>query len=192
LRLYTWRPPALSLGVLQRARLLPTDGRHRGLVLVRRITGGGAVQHGDEELTLSVVAGTGDPGLPPGIGESYAAINGCVRQALTAAGVQLDPPPQTPVTRDAPFDCFARATVVDVTAGGVKVAGAAQRRRRGRILAQLSVRYAAATLAPLVERAVADRLGVTLEVGPLTDREQDRARALVQERYACDTWTYRR
>jgi lipoate-protein ligase A len=192
LRLYTWRPPALSLGVLQRVRSLPPDWHPGGTILVRRITGGGAVLHGDEELTLSLVAREADPGLPAGIPESYAAINGCVRQALSEAGVALDPPPETPVTRDAPFDCFARATVVDVTSGGVKVAGAAQRRRHGRILAQLSVRYAAATLAPLVARAVADRLGVSLQVGSPTDLEQERARALVQERYACDTWTFRR
>ena len=56
LRLYTWEPPALSLGYFQKADSVQPDVLGRlGIMAVRRVTGGRAVLHyGD--LTYSIVA----------------------------------------------------------------------------------------------------------------------------------------
>ncbi|MFN6195803.1 MAG: lipoyl protein ligase domain-containing protein, partial [Planctomycetota bacterium] len=82
LRLYSWQPHAVSLGWFQRradfADLPP------GTVVVRRLTGGGAIHHGDE-LTFSLAAA---PGLLPGdIAASYALLHDAALAALRAVGV---------------------------------------------------------------------------------------------------------
>ncbi len=66
-RLYTWSPPAVSLGRHQ-AREEVVDEREcraMGVDVVRRPTGGRAVVHWDE-LTYSMVMPVSYPGLPRG------------------------------------------------------------------------------------------------------------------------------
>ena len=59
LRLYAWRPPAISTGYFQQvARDIALDACARaGIQVVRRLTGGRAVLH-DDEVTYSVVVGS--------------------------------------------------------------------------------------------------------------------------------------
>src|SRR5262245_25434018 len=56
LRLYSFSPPALSLGYFQKASdFAARDVERLGAVVVRRVTGGGAILHRDD-LTFSLVA----------------------------------------------------------------------------------------------------------------------------------------
>ncbi len=98
-RLYTWRPPAVSLGVHQdpdrevdRAALSA-----RGVDLVVRPTGGRAIYH-DEELTYAVVCATDDPVFGGSITASHAAISRVFQAALSRLGVAaaMGPPGATP------------------------------------------------------------------------------------------------
>jgi lipoate-protein ligase A len=70
LRLYTWTPPALSLGYFQKTAGIRFDLLEKlGIVPVRRSTGGRAVLHfGD--LTYSIIARVGQD-TPQGLAVSY-------------------------------------------------------------------------------------------------------------------------
>ena len=133
LRAYRWSPPCLSLG-----RNQPSDGydreeiRRRGIDVVRRPTGGRAVLH-HRELTYSVAAREDALGT---LRQAYTAINRALVAGLRRLGVdaRLHPagPDRAPLPSLAP--CFEQPVEGEVTAGGRKLVGSAQRRERGVML----------------------------------------------------------
>lgn len=144
LRFYRWRPPAVSLGASQVAREEVDEEfcRERGIEIVRRPSGGGAILH-DDELTYSFTA---PDSLRPSFGDllrSYHEVVEGVRRGLAALGVAVDlrggkgdPGPE----RYRP--CFALSSRHDLTFRGLKIVGSAQRRRRGAFLQHGSIPYA--------------------------------------------------
>ena len=119
-RLYRWRPSAVSIGYFQSVEEeVNLEACQRfGVDVIRRITGGGAVFHDyNGEITYSLVAPEGDPRIPQDILESYRVICGAVVRGLAKLGV------------DAEF-----APVNDIVAGGRKISGNAQTRRHGVVL----------------------------------------------------------
>lgn len=133
LRVYRWSPPCLSLG-----RNQPSDGydrdeiRRRGIDVVRRPTGGRAVLH-HHELTYSVAAREDALGT---LRQAYAAINRALVAGLRRLGVDARLHPagagRAPIPSLAP--CFEQPVEGEVTAGGHKLVGSAQRRERGVML----------------------------------------------------------
>jgi lipoate-protein ligase A len=133
LRVYRWSPPCLSLG-----RNQPSEGydreviRTRGFDVVRRPTGGRAVLH-HRELTYSVAAREDALGT---LRQAYTAINRALVAGLRRLGVdaRLHPagPDRAPIPSLAP--CFEQPVEGEVTAGGRKLVGSAQRRERGVML----------------------------------------------------------
>ena len=82
LRLYGWSPPGLSLGYFQAASdFEAVPGDH---VVVRRITGGGAIYHADE-ITFALTADANV--LPGNVPASYELIHNAVATALERIGV---------------------------------------------------------------------------------------------------------
>jgi lipoate-protein ligase A len=133
LRVYRWSPPCLSLGRNQPSAGYDRDEiRRRGIDVVRRPTGGRAVLH-HRELTYSVAAREDALGT---LREAYAAINRALVAGLRRLGVdaRLHPagPDRAPVPSLAP--CFEQPVEGEVTAGGRKLIGSAQRRERGVML----------------------------------------------------------
>lgn len=110
------------------------------------------------------------------------------------------------------FLCFQRRTPGDVILGGMKIAGSAQRRRRGAVLQHGSVLLARSSAAPelpgiaeisgidlspleLVEcwqPLLARAMGLNVTPQPLSAEERLRVESLVGLRYANRTWTERR
>jgi lipoate-protein ligase A len=175
LRLYSWRPPGISLGHFQPAGMadLGACARH-GVGVVRRITGGGAVFHfGDVTACLVCPAGT----LPRSVRESYRLLSGVHAAALRSLGLDAriggEAPPLPHRLRPG-YDCFARLTECDVAVGGVKVAGSAQRRRGGAVLHHTSVVWEpqpSGLLAELLPGAASlGRPAAVLELVPAADR----------------------
>ncbi len=122
LRLYGWRPPAVSIGYFQR---LDEEVHTRtcgdlGIDVVRRITGGGAVLH-DKEVTYSVIASETDDSIPGGMLESYKLICAGIIEGLRSLGIE------------------AGLSGNDVVVGSEKVSGNAQNRRWGVILQHGSI-----------------------------------------------------
>jgi len=119
LRLYGWSPEAVSIGFFQEVREeVDLDFcRRRGIEVVRRLTGGGAVIHSREELTYSLAVGESDPMIPIDVQESYRIICTPIISSLRRLGA------------DASF-----RPVNDIEVGGRKISGSAQTRRFGAVL----------------------------------------------------------
>jgi len=138
LRFYRWQGPWLSLGYAQRAsahRLAVCA--EQGVGVVRRVTGGRAVLHG-EDLTYAVAAPAGL--LPPGLGGSYERLGSAVRAALRELGVAAEPPSASPGSPHVGFDCFGTAAGHELCVAGRKLVGSAQRRGGGGVLQHGSIR----------------------------------------------------
>lgn len=140
LRLYGWDPPAVSLGYAQDpARELDAElCRALGVQIVRRPTGGRAVLHW-EELTYSVVCRVDDPQLGGAIEETNRRIGECLADGLRQLGVPVELKRSggagaRPHGRTLAAPCFASAARWEITCGGRKLAGSAQRRVDGVIL----------------------------------------------------------
>ena len=131
LRLYTWDPPCLSIGYHQRLRETCDEDfcARAGFEIVRRPTGGKAVLH-DDEVTYSV---TGRQDLAPFLGLSLMETYGLIAQAL-AAGLRtlgLDASCTQrgrPISPEGGAPCFLLPSEKEITVGGRKVVGSAQRR----------------------------------------------------------------
>jgi lipoate-protein ligase A len=111
-----------------------------------------------------------------------------------------------------PFLCFQRRSCYDLVCGGAKIAGSAQRRRRGAIVQHGSVLLSQSAFAPelpgieqlagvVIDPAalaacwkarLATRLGVSLGEGPLSAEEQERCRMLASAKYAAESHLARR
>ncbi|MFT7461767.1 MAG: lipoate-protein ligase A [Pseudohongiellaceae bacterium] len=151
LRLYSWAPPALSLGWFQPMEPFVELARREGLTLVRRPTGGGAIHH-DREVTFCIVARPGCDGYPAEVVEAYEWVHGVVRGALAELGAELSfrgaGAPLSVRPQGATL-CFEDTTALDlVDDQGRKVVGSAQRRRGGRVLHHGSIPLATPSLSP--------------------------------------------
>jgi lipoate-protein ligase A len=137
LRLYAWSPACLSLGYAQpfadvdMERLLA-----RGWQVVRRPTGGRAILHTDE-LTYAVIAPPDEPRVAGSVLESYSRL----AQALLRALSLLELPARADesygagsAVKNANPICFEVPSNYEITAGGKKLIGSAQARRREGVL----------------------------------------------------------
>lgn len=134
LRTYGWTEPTLSLGYFQEIAEAEADPRWRGVPLVRRPTGGGAIWH-HHELTYALVVPTTHP-----LGQDrialYRKVHAAIGALLRARGVEADRRGEASLSRQTrrPFLCFADRDPEDLVARGAKIVGSAQRRRSAAIL----------------------------------------------------------
>jgi lipoate-protein ligase A len=137
LRLYSWSPPALSIGYAQPSKDFDPDRlRQLGWEVVRRPTGGRAILHTDE-LTYSVIGPHDEPRLTGGVLESYRRL----AQALLNALINLGLPAESQVlisnqnqAQDIDPVCFDVPSNYEITVQGKKLVGSAQSRKGGAVL----------------------------------------------------------
>lgn len=149
LRIYAWSPPTISLGYFQsfdEVARLPEDVR--GLPVVRRTTGGGAILH-DREITYCLVLDDTIAIAKRAPTDLYRLVHSCWRDVLSADGMQSEFAPDDfplPAPRGGPFFCFEKPGRTDLMIGDRKLLGSAQRRIPGRVLQHgsllLAQRYA--------------------------------------------------
>lgn len=145
LRLYGWRPAAISIGYNQNAEdLLNLEAcSQQNIAVVRRPTGGGIIFH-DREVTYSLVLAQSDIGLSWRVKESFEAITSflleCYRGLGAFACFAKDATAPDPRHKHsiAPF-CFSRNEDYDILVNGKKLGGNAQKRRHGVILQHGSI-----------------------------------------------------
>ena len=148
LRLYGWRPAAVSLGYFQASDegLDHAEIARLGFGFVRRPTGGRAILH-DDEVTYSVTIPEVEVPHGHSVMASYRVISRGVEAGLQLLGVGAElvdkrPAPPTddaPAKTGLPTVCFAKASRCDMVVDGRKIVGSAQVRRQGAILQHGSV-----------------------------------------------------
>jgi lipoate-protein ligase A len=165
LRLYSFDPPAITIGHHQNPGLILDVARLRadGLDCVRRITGGRALLH-EEELTYCVVAPAGSALFDTGQGEAYLRISAAISAALRSLGVdaEVSRGRESAGPKGTAAPCLSSVTRYELTVGGKKIAGSAQRKtaaaflQHGSILmrsgSERIVRYLLASPDPLDDR----------------------------------------
>jgi len=129
LRLYRWRPAALTLGYAQTlaAGIDLASCRAAGVDIVRRPTGGRAVLH-DHEVTYAVIAPAGPP-FERSIAGSYRVIAEILREALDRCGLAAELVAGQPRGELGRAICFTAPAQHELLIAGCKVAGSAQKRR---------------------------------------------------------------
>lgn len=130
IRLFRWRPPAVSLGLHQNADELDAPRCSAdGVEIVRRPTGGRAILH-DEELTYSVVMPARE-----GVMEVYERIAHALLRGLHLFGVRaelahLQPERLGAAGSPSSIPCFASTGRFEIAWRGRKLVGSAQRQYR--------------------------------------------------------------
>ena len=135
LRFYRWHLPTVSLGRHQKAADVDeTQLAARGYDLVRRTTGGRAILHTDE-LTYSVAGAITEPLMAGGVMDAYLRFSNGLLSGLEVLGlVAKKAGARTRASRDLSAVCFEVPSAYEITAGGLKLMGSAQSRRRGYVL----------------------------------------------------------
>ncbi len=214
LRLYGWSPPGLSLGYFQHSSdFSDVEGPH---VLVRRLTGGGAIYH-DREITFALTADLDL--LPTDVQASYDLVHRAIAAALSAHGIPTSRSEGTPQRHGARPEsswCMADPGPGDlVTRPDHKIVGSAQRRIRtpvprvlhhgsivltpptptpdcGAVAEHAPPGDVAASLRQAVVTELAAALDLRPEERPLTDAELRCAREFATTRYGDPRFTHRR
>lgn len=133
-RLYGWREPTLTVGYSQSLErdLDLARCRELGIPVVRRPTGGRALLH-DREVTYAVAAPVNHPDFHPGLREAFAGVAKLLGFGLEELGVCPDPlslhrPPRRLDRGQRSPACFASLHHYEITVGGKKLIGSAQKR----------------------------------------------------------------
>lgn len=217
LRFYGWKPRAVSLGYFQGVDdELDTEAcRERGVDIVRRVTGGGAVFH-DDELTYSVVVPESHPLVSGSILDTYRSLCSGLIEGFALLGIKAE-----------------FAPINDVVSDGKKLSGNAQTRKRscvlqhgtvllgvdvdemfallrvpaeklrGKLIADVKARVSSvarslgrpvgyAEAAAAFKEGFAKGLGVRLEDGEPSAAELAEASRLASEKFASHAWTRKR
>jgi len=213
LRTYGWSEPTLSLGYFQTVTEPESDPRWRGVPLVRRPTGGGAIWH-DREITYALAVPRGHP-LARASGDLYRAVHSALADALNgfhARARRRGGDAKAVEALGRPFLCFTDRDPEDVVVDGSKIVGSAQRRRAGAVLQHGSVLLARSPRTPELRGAsdlaavpggleiwsslIADRIPSALGFNARLDgwpaNVLARAREVEQSVYLDPAWTRRR
>lgn len=140
LRTYRWQPPAVSLGYAQVADEAVDVAlcRERGIDVVRRPTGGRAVLHWNE-LTYSFHCADGEGPAAHSVHEASRLLGECLADGLRRFGVDARMERGASPAAGRRGACFASTSRWELTSGGRKLVGSAQRRTRGALLQHGSI-----------------------------------------------------
>jgi lipoate-protein ligase A len=173
LRFYQWQEPTLSLGYFQSLDDRQEHPTSQSCAVVRRASGGGAILH-DRELTYSIAM----PQPSGRLSEARHLYELChqtliatlAEYGISAALYRNCSSLRTDDHKDnVPFLCFQRRTCFDVVIGNTKIAGSAQRRRRGAVLQHGSVLLGHSPQAPELP-GIQDTVGISMTPADLAQR----------------------
>ncbi|MCL5276539.1 MAG: lipoate--protein ligase family protein, partial [Deltaproteobacteria bacterium] len=176
LRFFSFSTVCISIGKNQKVDDLPGDLRGTGIEIVRRPTGGGAVLH-DGDLCYSIVMPETCLGTTGSLMESYRLITGGLKRGFGLLGIDLEYGEGSRY-RGGPM-CFAGALGYELSLGGRKIVGGAQRRAKGMLLQQGSIMPYHHVPHERLIAALLEGLGASLDVDytplPLTEGELEQA-----------------
>ncbi len=143
LRFYSWAGPACSIGYFQNAAQIAERFQltKKDIPVVRRITGGGLVFHG-EDITFSITVKANNIFFSGSAKDAYLKVNEAVRAGLRPIFPEID----YADCKNIPSGrgkgdriCFEAPSCYDLLLHGKKIAGASQRRKNSVILYQSSI-----------------------------------------------------
>jgi len=189
IRFYHWTKPALTFGY---SEPYPEDS---SIPAIRRYTGGGQVEHGEDLTFLLTLPRETDPARIQ-LDLRYRWIHESIRDALRSAKVKLSLAEDT--SNPATGPCFENPVASDLMDGinGTKIGGGAQRRSRGSVIHQGSIRIPsflredhAAWSGPFLKQ-------LAKKVAPFPEEKQkallEEASRLAVSRYRSPDWNHRR
>lgn len=141
LRFYGWSETTISLGGFQKIDDARQQESIRGLPLVRRPSGGGAIVHGSDLTYAAAVPKSHPWGTSPQA--FYDALHGAMVEVLADLGIRAWPHAaggDRPSRDESSFFCFDRRATGDLVMAGPseaapsKIMGSAQRRLAGVVL----------------------------------------------------------
>jgi lipoyl(octanoyl) transferase len=181
-RSYRWIRPSVTFGYFIPWQAVVSQYTERDLV--RRWTGGGIVEHG-EDFTYSLVFPAGRKLLATG--ELYRFVHLAIENLLRKNGCPVEMALLAdPVQSRA---CFEKAVEFDLKLQGEKIAGAAIRRHRKGLLLQGSIQ--GLMIPECFAAMLADALGDQVEVFTLSDVMMEKAARVAKEKYATAEWNCR-
>ncbi len=187
LRFYTWSESCMSIGYFQSVKDFPKQS------VIRRITGGGSVQHG-KDLTFSITATFPNDIIPSAVKDSYLKVNEAVRVGLKPLFPALDYADCRDVLsmRERQRDrvCFEKPDCHDLLLGGRKILGASQRRIGNKFLHQsaLYLDGSKETLISAIKEGFEKVWKIKFKASALTPSEKDQALDIEKTRYADPLW----
>jgi lipoate-protein ligase A len=142
IRVYGWKPAAISLGWNQRIEEIDTERAHEaGVDVVRRPTGGRAILH-SEELTYSVTLVSSARNILPVYNEISLALVQGLRDLGVAVSLEKAQPHFPTLYRSASSAlCFSSSARYEIQVGGRKLVGSAQRRFIGKDGAEVVLQH---------------------------------------------------
>ena len=214
-RHYGWLGPAVTFGYAQHYNRVvsqlasdhvPVEPAQGSATLIRRMTGGGIVDHRND-WTYALILHSSVPAASRPATDLYAQIHDAISQSLAKTGIdsRLAPCPrhceELPIAGDIPSHCFATPAANDVLhPDGKKIAGAAMKRSRQGLLIQGSIdrsvlpeTFNFITFQELLLKYLSSTLNLEPseleDIRPLLKSEQiERER----QRFAGDAWNRRR
>ncbi len=188
LRTYRWSEPCISMGYFDRIEAI--EAQFPGRPIVRRWTGGGAVDH-RADFTFALAVPAEHPLARRTAQQRYGEIHQAIARALARCGIATELAGRgSPVARgESPAPCFAATVCGDLVAGEQKIVGGAQRRTRRGLLHQGSIQTPALTGAWL---AIGGELASALAREPIAFQLEPgllaRASSLAVSKYAAPAW----
>ena len=189
LRIYGWDRPSLSIGYFQDHR-----GRDTGKSLVRRPTGGGAVDH-TRDATYSVILPRSHPWCAACACDRYQQVHRLVLSLFTNRSItaQLAGAGRGNGTAARPNgDCFSEPTRHDILLAGKKVGGSAQRLTREGLLHQGSVLLHGDPWTAEEWRKAMLTAGIRVEPMELSEAMTSEIEALAESKYGRAEWNQKR
>jgi lipoate-protein ligase A len=157
LHLYRWEAPSATYGYFidPEKHFDLEQVSKRGLTLARRPTGGGIIFH-IWDLAFSFLMPSGHPAFSQNTLENYRFVNNAVLEAMKECfslkdSVRLIAEDSVSLSVGCRNFCMAKPTQYDVVYEGMKIAGAAQRKRKQGYLHQGSISLAFPDLSLLRE-----------------------------------------
>ncbi|MBN2226395.1 MAG: lipoate--protein ligase family protein [candidate division Zixibacteria bacterium] len=174
LRLYSWNCPAVTVGYNQNAEeVVDMASLPENTPVIRRITGGRAIYHDCDEITFSLGAVLTELPLPA---RTLSGANSLVSETIVDVLRRLGIEAVWARHSDAGFrkqtgarvrSCFDSISRYEITVGGQKVVGIAQRRRGDCLIQQGSIKINGITDNPAVRQTGRP---VPVEVSPSVGR----------------------
>lgn len=196
LRFYSWSGPAYSVGYFQNVAQIVKrfQCEKNGVPVVRRITGGGLVFHG-EDLTFSIAAKSDHFFFAGTVKDSYLKINEVLRNALQKTYPKIDYADCGTIPSGRGTGeriCFEAPSCFDLLLSGKKIVGASQRRKNGTVLHQSSVflKGGASIATKLILDAFRKEHGIDFVEEPLSREELFLSEEKKANRYGSSEWAY--